>query len=167
MSEDEIWDSIRGVLKSSNCLKTQLSAGIVKDGKIISVGFNLCAPNQHKYGEVLYDCPRMGVKTGTSYELCSGIHAEVMACLNIRPHRDSGEMGRFAAYKTVSYEEIRSAFTAKELDALAGSKLYLAGHYWICDSCSNFLKAVGIKDAVFDGITGERTRQSYLDKKLG
>ena len=167
VSEEQIWGSLRDALKRSNCLKTQVSAGLVKNGKIVSIGVNLCAPNPYKYGDRLDDCPRINVKTGTSYELCSGIHSEVIACLNVRAHRNSREIGGFAAYKTVSDTAIHSAFTAKELDVLRGAKLYLAGHYWVCDSCVNFLKAVGIIDIVFDSQSGEITKRFYTEKKLG
>lgn len=157
MSENEIWKSVRNLLKCSNCLKVKIASGVIKEGKIIAIGFNLCAPKPYSYGDKLSNCPRMEVKTGTNYQLCSCVHSEVMACLNIRPNRNYAEIAKFAAYEINSESEIRSVFNTQELNLLRGSELYLTGHYWVCESCKNFLNAVDIKVIKFDGVTGENT----------
>ncbi len=165
-NEEEIWSTIRALLRDSNCLKTQTAAAIVRDGKILSFGFNLCAPGSSSYGDALEACPRTLTKTGTGYELCSPIHAEVMACLNIRHERTSRELGRYAGHIQLPEKKILAAFTSQELEVLNGSSLWLVGHYWACDNCQDFLRVVGVADIRIDKLTGDATRGSYKRRKL-
>jgi deoxycytidylate deaminase len=166
VAEGELWDTIRGALRNSTCLKTQTAAAIVKEGKILSMGSNLCAPSGQEYGERISFCPRMATKTGTGYELCSPVHAEVMACLNIRPNRSPAELGRFAGHLRLKESEILSAFTEGELRLLNGSTLYLVGHYWACENCEYVVRTVGAKEIKLDTITGEETKKAYEIKNL-
>jgi len=154
MSKTVIWAVIRAAAIGSNCLKTKTGAGLVKDGRLFSTGFNICAPKPHNYGDILGSCPRLNIKTGTQYELCSPIHAEVMVCLNIRPGRIASTLAMYVSQEKLTYNTIRAAFTTQELQVLEGSELYLSGHYWVCGGCLSFLKAVGVKRVVFEDLTG-------------
>ncbi len=168
VKEEAIWSEIRGVLRNSNCLKTQTAAAVVRDEKILSTGWNLCAPGGSDYGDRLDSCPRASITTGGSYELCSPVHAEVMSCLNIRRDRTLEEKANFAGHLKFDDIVIRSAFTEDELKLLGGSHLYLVGHYWACGNCVQFLGAVGIPESniKLDKITGESTRTSYMERKI-
>lgn len=161
-----LWEDVRQELKKSNCLKTNTAAAVVKEMRVLSFGHNSCAPKGHKYSDKLHDCPREKIKTGTDYELCSPVHAEVTACLNIRKERNPDELGRYASHLELSDDGILSAFTAEELEQLRGSSLYLVGHYWVCKACLKFLNAVGISEIKFDDISGEETKSKYLDNGL-
>lgn len=158
----------REASEHSTCAKTKTGAVIAKNGKIISRGFNLCAPDGVKYGEDVTECPRMKTKTGTNYELCSLMHAEVMACLNIWPERPPGTLGKFAGHIPLTKSEIQVAFSVKELRELDGATLYLVGHYWACDNCVKFLGAVGIpkENIKFDLITSSETKERYNKEGL-
>ncbi|MBI4215214.1 MAG: hypothetical protein HY602_00625, partial [Parcubacteria group bacterium] len=145
---------------NSTCLKTQTGAVIVKDGRIISRGWNLCAPEGVCHGEKVCECPRMKVKTGTGYELCRPVHAEVMACLNIRPDRKQGELALFASHLKPAAEEILSAFTDAEKTLLSGSVLYLAGHYWACEACRRFATLLGVEILV-DPLSVDKIEDRY------
>ena len=166
VTEEEIWKFLRILAQSSNCLKSQTASAVVKDNKIIAFGVNSCAPEDHKYGDKLDNCPRMNIKTGAYYELCSPIHSEVMACLNIRPNRNSEEIKKFASHMGPSALQVRAAFTGQELKKLNGATIYEVGHYWTCQNCEGFLKAVGIVTVKLDKITGGEVRRSYEIKHL-
>lgn len=171
-NENEVWDRIRQQLLNSNCLKTQTSAAIVRympalnKCKILSIGSNSCAPKDCEYGSKLSFCPRAEIKTGTNYELCAPLHAERMACLNIRKDRDSKEILKFASHLQVSEDDILSAFNKEELENLNGASLYLVGHYWACEGCVYFLKTVGINDIKLDKVTADKTKENYSNKNI-
>ena len=97
--------------QGSTCLKTKTGAIIIKNGQNISSGCNLCAPKGHNHGDSVSECPRMAIKTGTGYELCRPIHAEVMSCLNIRQNRNPEELAQFASHLEPTREQIINAFT--------------------------------------------------------
>lgn len=158
-----IFKDARTASKNSTCVKTQTGAVIIKDGKTVSFGYNLCAPEGVKYGETVPECPRMKIKTGANYELCSPVHAEIMAALNIRKGREDEELGKFAGHLNFQTSEILGAFNVEELRILNGAELYLVGHYWACDNCVKFLAAVGIpkENIKFDPITGSETKARY------
>lgn len=158
-----IFKDARAASKNSTCVKTQTGAVIVKDGKTVSFGFSLCAPDGAKYGDEISECPRMKIKTGANYELCNPVHAEVMTALNIRKGRPQAELARFAGHLNPGKEEILGAFSKDELAVLSGSELYLVGHYWACDNCVKFLGTVGIpkENIKFDPITGSETKARY------
>ncbi len=171
-TEENIKKCVRDYLANSNCLKTRTAAAIVRyepslnKYRILSIGCNSCAPAGCEYGQTLTMCPRSNVKTGTGYELCAPLHAERMACLNIKEGRDPKETRKFASHLQVSVEEILSAFSKEELEKLNGATLYLAGHYWACESCVYFLKTIGITEIKLDAMTAETTKQSYESKKI-
>ena len=147
--------------KYSTCLKTKTGAVIIKNGQIISTGFNLCAPPGITHGESVSACPRITAKTGTNYELCQPLHAEVMACLKVRPNRKPEELALFASHRQPTRNEILRAFTKEERERLAGATLYLVGHYWACDGCRKFTKTLKITDIRFDTITSMKTKTRY------
>lgn len=163
MKEEQIWEVLEKTLMKSNCLKTKTSAALVKDGEIISLATNSCAPEGYNYDEKIYNCPRMNIKTGTHYELCRPIHAERRALLNIRPNRSLEEIGKFASHLEVSREEILAAFTQYEREKIRGSMLYLLGHYWACEGCVMFLEVLGIPESniIFNRISAKETKSKY------
>ena len=160
---ERFFKAAREISKNSTCVKTKTGAVIVKNGRVLSSGFNLCAPDGIKYGESVSECPRMKIKTGANYGLCGPVHAEVMTALNIRPKRTSEELAKFAGHLTPLRSEIIAAFDAIELKRLNGATLYLVGHYWACDGCLRFLDVVGIpkENVKFDPITGSETKARY------
>ena len=161
MSDEKLFSEARSSRTNSTCLKTQTGAIIVKNGALISRGANLCAPDGQTHGQAVFSCPRMAIKTGAGYELCRPIHAEVMACLNVRNERTQEELARFASHLEPSTEEILTAFRPEELSRLAGATLYLVGHYWACEGCKRLTKTLGISEIKFDPITGEETKSRY------
>lgn len=100
----------------STCLKIKTGAVIVKDGQIIGEGYNLCSPVGFKHGDPVEKCLRMKAPTGTGYELCKGVHAEVVAVVN-------------AGAKNCQ-----------------GATLYLSGHFYPCWHCESLAKIAGIKE---------------------
>jgi len=64
----------------SHCIKNKVGAVIVKDGRIISTGYNGMLPGMHNC-ENLADCPRSDIKSGTQYEIGDCQHAETNAIL--------------------------------------------------------------------------------------
>ncbi|OGG29462.1 hypothetical protein A2973_02865 [Candidatus Gottesmanbacteria bacterium RIFCSPLOWO2_01_FULL_49_10] len=145
----DYFDQASAYLQDSNCAKIKLGAVIVKNNVILSTACNLCAPNGNSYNDRHVHCLRMDVTSGTGYELCKGIHAEVIACLNIRPGRTIEELAQFANYKKPAKKDILSAFTAEEKTRLKNATMYLAGHYYSCDGCKRFLAILGIRDIRF------------------
>ena len=67
----------------SNCLCTTFGCIIVKDDQIISAGY-VGAPRKTKDCIELGFCIRRkkGVKSGTGYEMCRSVHAEMNAIIN-------------------------------------------------------------------------------------
>jgi dCMP deaminase len=100
----------------STCLKIKTAAVIVKNGRIIGRGYNLCSPEGFNHGKPVGSCLRMTTPTGTGYELCKGVHAEVLAIA------DSG---------------------AKNCK---GAILYLSGHFYPCWHCESLARIVGVKE---------------------
>jgi deoxycytidylate deaminase len=89
---------------------------IVKDGQIIGRG-----ANGSKYHE-LHGCERvrLGIPTGTQYELCEGCHPK-------------------------NHSEPRAVADAIENGHDPhGATLYLWGHWWCCEPCWNAMLGAGI-----------------------
>lgn len=166
MSDEEVWSTLEKLLDSSTCVKTHTAAALVKDGKIIAVGYNMCAPEGQSYGDKLSVCPRAKITTGSNYELCAPMHAEVMACLNIRSGRNKEEISNYASHLKLSPEKILEAFSTPELERLNGSTLYLMGHYWACDGCRNFLKVIGITDIKLNSQSAAQVKATYVSKDI-
>ena len=166
MNDEEIWSYLEDILGSSTCAKTHTAAAIVKNGEIISVGYNICRPERYQYGEKISSCARANITTGDRYELCSPVHAEVMACLNIRPLRDLSTIGRYAGHIDLSVEEIMSAFTEKELSRLNGASLYLRGHYWVCKRCETFAKTAGVAMIKLNKGSAEEIKSQYMAQAI-
>lgn len=100
----------------SSCLKIKTGAVIVKNGKVVGQGFNLCSPVGFRHGNPVERCLRLNTPTGTGYELCKGVHAEVVAIV------DAG---------------------AKNCE---GATLFLSGHFYPCWHCESLAKIAGIKE---------------------
>lgn len=78
---DEMMMQICDVISQrSVCLKKRFGSVIVKDGRIISMGYNgMLSKFQHC--NMPEDCPRWNIKSGTHYELGMCQHAETNAIL--------------------------------------------------------------------------------------
>jgi len=116
MEEKYFAEAERLALVNSTCLKIKTGAVIVKKGKTIGRGWNLCSPEGFKHGQKVGKCPRFGLKTGENYELCKPIHAEVMAILNTG------------------------------LKNCRGATMYLSGHWYACWHCQSLAYLAGIKE---------------------
>lgn len=169
--EEHFFAMARSASAASTCVKTHTGAVVVKNGELVSSLANLCSPEGNRYGEAVAKCPREGMKTGTGYELCKPVHAEVMACLalKVRCAHDGPTqelLEKFAGHLKPDEDEVRAAFTPEELAKLNGATLYLAGHYWACENCVSFLKAVGITDIRLDPTTAKETQDRYQAKGI-
>ncbi len=71
------------VSKRSNCMSTSIGAIIVKDGRILSSGYN-GAPRKTQDCYERGHCLRrkMNIPSGHRYELCRSVHAEQNAIIN-------------------------------------------------------------------------------------
>ncbi len=71
------------VSKRATCMSAHFGCIIVKDDQIISTGYN-GAPRKTKDCYELGNCLRrkMGVASGTQYEMCRSVHAEQNAIIN-------------------------------------------------------------------------------------
>lgn len=158
-TDEEYFAICRWLLRYSTCAKTQTAALIVQNGEIISIGANVCCPQGQLYGLPVNECPRMEKATGTWYEFCKPIHAEIVACLNA--------LGSSAVERKSLWHFPR--FTLRFLHYQGFFKdatLYLVGHYWACDECVAFAKLIGITEIKFDNLSGGETLARYQSKKL-
>lgn len=102
--------------KKSTCLKIQTGVVIVNRGQVVGQGVNLCSPRGFKHGRKVDRCLRLKVPSGTAYELCQSIHAEVVAVASANPNN------------------------------LKGATLYLSGHYYPCWHCESLARLMGVKE---------------------
>lgn len=140
----------RSVRHRSNCLRLKVGAAIVKDGKILSCGWNSCSPEASARHKRPVRCLRMNVPPGIAFELCHVICAETAAILNIRKSRPGWQYGFYESHLDPSQELIDLLFTQEELALLRDSTLVLSGHRFACDHCQKFAKLAGIKEIVAD-----------------
>ena len=68
------------IAERSHCLKNKVGSVIVRDGRIVSMGFNGMLPGIPNC-ESIEDCPRRNVVSGTNYEIGDCQHAETNAIL--------------------------------------------------------------------------------------
>jgi len=80
-SWDEYWSEIARVSsKRSTCLKNKVGCVIVKDNRLLSLGYNGNIRG-YKHCEELGGCIRLDKPHGVGYEECRGIHAEMNAII--------------------------------------------------------------------------------------
>lgn len=151
----------RLLLSRSTCLKTQTASLIVAGGKIISWGVNMCCPQDQIYGLPVAECPRMGKETGTHYELCKPVHAEIVAAINAFgiSHIERKSLWHFPGF-TLKLKYYEGFFSNKN------AVMYLLGHYWACQECIDFLKLIGVTEIKFDDLSGGKTLREYKVKEL-
>lgn len=101
--------------EKSTCLKIKTGVIIVKDGRVVGEGYNLCSPEGFRHGEKNKQCKRMDIPSGEGYELCKPLHAEVMALISVGA------------------------------ESCRGATLYLSGHYYPCWHCESHARFAGIK----------------------
>lgn len=140
----EAWD----YTTLSNCPDKQLGALLVKGGRIIGRGANLCAPPGATYESKISFCPRLKAKRGTQRKKCLGFHAEVFACLaatskGITPK----DYARFAWHQFDGEKQgartrrvLQRRFTEAERERIRGAELYLVGVAWVYDACKWLLE---------------------------
>jgi dCMP deaminase len=107
------------VSSRTTCLRRRVGAVLVKDGHVISTGYN-GAPRGLKHCEEV-GCIReqMKIPSGERHELCRAVHAEQNAVIQ-------------AAYHGI---------------ATKGATLYTTG--WPCTMCSKIIINAGIEEIVF------------------
>ncbi len=105
----------------STCLRRAVGAVLVKEGHILSTGYN-GAPKGLEHCEVT-GCIRekMKVPSGERHELCRGVHAEQNAIIQ-------------AAYFGVSVD---------------GAKMYITNHP--CSVCAKMMLNAGIVEVIYKG----------------
>lgn len=115
-TDEYFFDQVKKLAQEkSTCLKIKTAVLIVKNGKIIGQGWNMCSPEGFHHGKKVKECPRMKLPSGTGYNLCKSLHAEEMAILNTGPKR------------------------------CKGATMYLSGHFYACWHCESLAHLVGIK----------------------
>lgn len=160
-TDDDFFAIGRILLTRSTCLKTQTSALIVANVKIVSWGVNMCCPQGQIYGLPVSECPRTNKETGTYYELCMPIHAEIVAAINAFgiSHVEQKSLWHFPGF-TLKLKHYEGFFKNRN------AKLYLLGHYWACQECVDFLKLIGIVEIKFDDLSGGATLKKYKTTDL-
>lgn len=69
----------------STCLRRQHGAAIVKDNQILATGYN-ASPTQLEHCEDECYREKLGIPSGTRYELCRSVHAEQNAIVQAAKH---------------------------------------------------------------------------------
>lgn len=155
----------RSLGKKSNCPKAQNGVVIIKNGAVISEGWNSCEPQGYSRDIKITDCPRMNLPTSVGYEICHIVHGEVSAILNIRKNRPKEHYVLCESHITPTEKLVRQLFTEAELKLLCGATLILSGHYYACQNCEAFANLVGIKEITFDPFYAEKTKKFYRNQQ--
>lgn len=152
MSQSVFIREARSIGKRSNCAKRKLGTVLVKNGKIISRGWNTCCCNGHPRDEEVpkEDCLRLNLHGGRGYELSHAVHAEVSALLNIRRQRDAADYERCKATIEPTQALIEELFTEEERELLRGATLYLSGHTYACDGCKRWCSLLRIREIIIE-----------------
>ncbi len=138
-SKDVYFSEIADLVSTrSTCLRNHVGAVIVKDGQILSTGYN-GAPKGLPHCDELGGClrERLGVKSGERHELCRGLHAEQNAIIQ-------------AAYHGVSVKDAKIYCTTRA-----------------CSICTKMIINAGITEVIFieeyrDELAMELVEQSEL-----
>ncbi|RLF48806.1 MAG: cytidine deaminase [Thermoplasmata archaeon] len=109
----------KSVARRSTCTRREVGAVIVRDGKILSTGYN--GPPQGIRHCDIVGCLReeLGIKSGEHHELCRGIHAEQNAIVNA---------ARFGI-------------------SIYGSKIYITT--FPCSLCAKMIVNSGIREVIY------------------
>ena len=120
---DDIFMEICDVIaKRSACLKNKVGAVIVRNGRVISIGYNGMLPG-FKHCEKPEDCPRWNLKSGTMYEVGDCQHAEQNAIIQ------AASFG-ISTKDSVLYCTTKPCITCAKILANAGvRKIYVAEQY--------------------------------------
>ncbi|MHA1654703.1 MAG: deoxycytidylate deaminase [Candidatus Thorarchaeota archaeon] len=119
-SKDVYFAEIADLVSSrSTCLRNQVGAVLVKEGQILSTGYNGAPKGLPHCSEVGCLREKLGVKPGERHELCRGLHAEQNAIIQ-------------AAYHGVS---------------VRGAKLYCTTRP--CSICTKMLINAGITEIIY------------------
>lgn len=140
--EGNLWRAVRDerlrALHAHTCGRGAVSAGVVKNRHLISLGHNTCRA-MRKGG-----CKRYGMPAGCQQELCGTVHAEVAATLNIRKERSQGDWGRCMMPLWLTQDLLVVTFTQGERSLLEGAELYFSGHHYSCGACREWCRALHI-----------------------
>ncbi len=137
-SKDVYFGEISDLVSSrSTCLRNQVGAVIVKDGQILSTGYNGAPKGLPHCDEVGCIREQLGVKPGERHELCRGLHAEQNAIIQ-------------AAYHGVS---------------VRGAKIY--GTTKPCSICTKMIINAGINEIIYieeydDELAAQLVREADL-----
>lgn len=144
----------RSLCSRSNCAKRKLGVVLVKNGKIISRGWNTCrCSGVARETEVKKEeCLRLTLHGGRGYELSHAVHAEVSALLNIRKGRSDDDFERCMATIEPTQVLVNELFTAEERATLNGATMYLSGHTYTCDGCKKWCELLGIQEIVIEEV---------------
>jgi len=134
-STSSVRQEFESLMARSTCAKLAIAALVIKDGRIIGRGFNMCAPDGTQYGERVDVCPRAALPSGTGYELCRPQHAERQA--------------------------IGDAVSAFGENACEGATIIISGHYWACDGCREAIERAKIVCIEFDPHGADRAKKLY------
>ncbi|HAI97996.1 TPA: hypothetical protein DCL30_00435 [Candidatus Peribacteria bacterium] len=152
ISQVFIFQEARRIARRSNCAKRRLGTVLVKNGVIISTGWNTCrcggSPRNRKIKRE--DCLRIHLHNGKGYELAQAVHAEVSAILHIRKRRRAVDYEQCITTVVPTTTLIEKFLTEKERDLLRGATMYLSGHTYACDSCKQWCKLCGISDIIIE-----------------
>lgn len=86
-SKDVYFGEIADLVSSrSTCLRNQVGAVIVKEGQILSTGYNGAPKGLPHCEDVGCLREKQGVKPGERHELCRGLHAEQNAVIQAAYH---------------------------------------------------------------------------------
>jgi dCMP deaminase len=90
-SWDDYWMKIaEDVANRSTCVRHNFGSVIVKDNIIVSTGFNGSPRNLPHCIDTGCLRDKLGIKSGTMIEMCSGVHAEQNAIIRGDPLRMDG-----------------------------------------------------------------------------
>ncbi len=137
-SKDVYFGEIADLVSSrSTCMRNQVGAVIVKDGQILSTGYNGAPKGLPHCDEVGCIREQMGVKPGERHELCRGLHAEQNAIIQ-------------AAYHGVTVRDAKIYCTTKP-----------------CSICTKMIINAGINEIIYieeydDSLANQLVKESSL-----
>ena len=114
---------------------------------------------------------------GDAWELCWGVHAEIVALLDARessrlvdpfePHdlKDSPQSLRYASAHILSTPEglksFLERFTPEDREKIKGSSVFLMGILHSCDICQKVLAELDVQEVVMGAPNSEEVRRRY------
>jgi dCMP deaminase len=139
----------------STCVKGHVGSVIVKDGRIISIGYNGMLPS-FKNCESVADCPRSNIPSGTKYEIGDCQHAETNAIIFCARTPVSTEGATIYINSTVCRMCARNIISAKISKVVCRSGPY---------DGTALLTAAGVETVFIDnGLVQQALEELWKDK---